>query len=719
MELEQSFIKLVNDVYGKDNYAIIEKAFRFAEKKHEGKKRDTGEDYIIHPYHVAKFLAEMHADVETVVSGFLHDCIEDTDCKPEEIKKEFGDVVYNICVGASKIEPIKHARREHQEESENLRKMFLTLNKDARVAFVKLADRLHNMQTLDIKERQTQLKIAKETLDIHVALAERLCMNSLKHTLEDLCFKYLLPDEYVEISTYLNEYYKRSQNIIADIRTDLLKIANENGVDAKIQSRVKSTFGVYKKTLTKSKEKIYDIIAHRIIVKDIKSCYTMLGAVHNLWKPLEGRIKDYIANPKKNGYMSLHTTVVYPTEEGNIPVEIQIRTESMHIFCEYGMAAHWMYKEHGSKATTQSGNSVLYNLKKSQSEASDKIMQSDEKDEFLEIVKTGFYANKIFVFTPSHNVIELPDGAITLDFAYAVHTNVGNRCVGAKVNGKIVPITTKLKTGDEVEILTSSTKEPSRDWIKICQSSSAISKIRNFFKKERKEENIKIGKEMLEESAKRKNCVVSKILEDKEVINDILVKKSFLSVDELFAAIGYGGLSSEVLVNRYLANQQKIKKKEARPAHLSKADQKDGQGILVDGHTDLLKNLAKCCNPIPGDDILAYVSNGRGIIIHRCDCENLDHLDSSRFITADWNLPGDEEYTFMSYIDIFANNKNNVYIEIANAMSELGIKVVSLNSSESKNDELAIKIGVQIKNKAQLQQAKNKLASLALVYEVL
>ncbi len=719
MEFEKSFIKQLVDVYGKENFLIIEKAFRFAEKKHQGQKRDSGEEYITHPYAVAKFLAGMNADVETVVSGFLHDCIEDTDCKPEEIKKEFGETVYNICLGASKVEAIKRARREHQEESENLRKMFLTINKDARVAFVKLADRLHNMQTLDVKSRADQLKIAKETLDIHAALAERLCMNSLKHTLEDLCFKYLLPDEYNEVSNYLNEYYVKSQNIIEDIRGTLQKIANENNVDAKIQSRLKSTFGVYKKTLTRSKEKIYDIIAHRIIVKDIKNCYTMLGAVHNLWKPVEGRIKDYIANPKKNGYKSLHTTVIYPTEKGDIPVEIQIRTESMHIFCEYGMAAHWMYKEHGSKATGKSGNLALYNLKKSQSESQEKIIQSGETDEFLEILRTGFYSNKIFVFTPSHNVIELPEGAITLDFAYAVHTNVGNRCMGAKVNGKIVPITTKLKTGDEVEILTSSTKEPSRDWIKLCVSSGAINKIKNFFKKERKEENIKIGKEMLEEAAKRKNCVVSKVLDDKEVIGDILVKKSLLGLDELFAAIGYGGLSAEALINKYIANQQKIKKQGRKANFEYKTDVKDNQGILVDGHTDLFKSLAKCCNPIPGDDIIAYVSTGRGMVIHRCDCENLEKLDHSRFVSADWDLPKDEDFKFLSHIDIFTSNKNNIYLEIANAMSELGIKVVSLNSSASKNDELAIKLGVEIINKTQLQQAKNKLASLPLVYEVL
>lgn len=718
MEMEKVFLEQVEKIYGKDNLEIVKKAFHFADKKHAGQKRDTGEDYIIHPYACAKILVELRADIDSVVCGLLHDCIEDTNCKPEEILKAFGDTVYTICVGASKIEPIKHARRKHLEENENLRRMFLTLSKDARVAFVKLADRLHNMQTLDIKNRADQLKIAKETLDIYVPLAERLGMNSLKHTLEDLCFKYILPEEFTEITNYLNSYYKQSKKVNDQIRDILKGLADENNVDAKIQSRIKSTFGVYKKTLTKSKEKIYDIIAHRIIVKDIKNCYTMLGAVHNLWKPIDGRIKDYIANPKKNLYRSLHTTVIYPTEAGPIPVEIQIRTEEMHIFCEYGMAAHWMYKEHGSKATKVSGNSVLYNMKKSQSASSEKVLQEDETDEFMQIIKAGFYANKIFVFTPTQNVIELPDGAIPLDFAYAIHTNVGNKCTGAKVNGKIVPITTKLQTGDVVEILTNASKAPSRDWIKICKSSSAISKIKNYFKKEHKEENIKIGKDILDEGLKRKGYTLSKLVDEKTVIAELMSKRQYVSLDEIFAAIGYGGLSASLVVNKFVAKQQQIKHEEKRSAIPTKPQTKNDEGILIDSHGDLLKNLAKCCNPIPGDDIIGYVSRGRGIIVHRCDCENVDNLDSSRFISARWNLSDDEEYNFMSYVDVYAKNKNNVYVEVTNAMSELGIKVLSLNSSQNKDDELVLKIGIQIKNKTQLQQAKNKLASLSLVYEV-
>lgn len=718
MELEKSFLEQVESIYGKENLETIVKAFQFADKKHKGQKRDTGEEYIIHPYNAAKNLVNSRADIASVVSGFLHDCIEDTDCTPEEIRKNFGEDVYQICLGASKIEPIKQARRRHIEENENLRRMFLTLSKDARVAFVKLAERLHNMQTLDIKSRANQLKIAKETLDIYVPIAERLGMNGMKHTLEDLCFKYIYPEDFQEITNYLNEYYKRSKDVNDEIRGKLKTIADENLVDARIQSRIKSTFGVYKKTLTKSKEKIYDIIAHRIIVKDIKNCYTMLGAVHNLWKPIDGRIKDYIANPKQNLYRSLHTTVMYPTETGTIPVEIQIRTEEMHIFCEYGMAAHWMYKEHGSKATKMSGNSVLYNMKKSQSTSSEKVIQEDEIDEFLQIIKTGFYANKIFVFTPQENVIELPEGAITLDFAYAVHTNVGNRCTGAKVNGKIVPITTKLVTGDVVEILTNATKTPSRDWVKICKSSSAISKIKNYFKKEHKEENIKIGKEMLEETAKRKGVSLSRILEDKELIGEILNKRQFLTVDELFASVGYGGMSAAILVNKYVAKQQQLQKIERKRTVSAENASKGDHGILIDGQNDLFKSLAKCCNPIPGDEIVAYVSTGRGIIIHRCDCENLENLDASRFISAAWNMKNNEEQTFLTHIDLYTKNKNNVYIEVTNAMSELGIKVTSLNTSPSKNDELLLRVGVLIKDKNQLQQVKNKLGSLASVYEV-
>lgn len=716
MELEESFLTELNNLYGEEDAKKIVKAFEFASKKHAGQTRDSGEEYITHPYAVAKILMSMRADVDSVISGLLHDCLEDTDCTEAEIEKNFGKEVAKICVGTSKVEMIKRARKEHSEENENLRKMFLSLEGDARIAFVKLADRVHNMQTLDTKSRQDQIKISKETLDLFVPLAERLGMNSLKHALEDACFKYILPDEYEDTTKFLNEYYQKSQTIVKEIREKLKSLADELGIECKLQSRLKSSYGVYKKTITKGRNKIYDIVAHRVITKDIKDCYAMLGAIHNVWKPVDGRIKDYIASPKKNLYMSLHTTVLYPTENGTIPFEIQIRTEDMHMFCEYGMAAHWIYKEQGSKATKMSGNSALYKMKQELAK-SGKSMSEDEVDEFLQVIKTGFYADKIFVFTPLLNVIELPKGSITLDFAYAVHTGLGNKCTGAKVNGKIVPITTELFTGDVVEILTSAQKTPSRDWVKICKSHGAITKIKAYFKKERRDENIKIGKSMMEEYAKRKGYSLAKLLDDKDALLETLERRQLSSLEDLYATVGFGGISASLALSVFVTKQQNLKKKETAKTTLVSA-KKDGQSILIDGHNDLLKKLAKCCNPIPGDDIIGYVSRGRGIIVHKLTCPNVERLEKERFISADWDVT-DSTCTFASLVNVYAKNNNTVYTDCANALAELGIKMTSLSGERNKNDDLELKIGVLVKNKTELQQVKNKLGSLRSVYEVL
>lgn len=716
MEMEEEFLKHLEKFYGAENKQKIMKAFHFAEMKHEGQKRDNGDEYICHPYSVAKILVNMRADASSVIAGILHDLIEDTDTTADEIGNNFGKDVQSLCLGLSKIETVKKARKEHLEENENLRKMILSMEGDARIAFIKLADRLDNMQTLSCKDKQTQIRISKETMDLFVPLAERLGMNSLKHGLEDLCFKYMLPEEFEETTNYLNEYYKRSQVIVEEIRGKLKKLADELGISVKLQSRLKSSYGVYKKTVTKGRNKIYDIIAHRVITKDVKDCYAMLGAIHNVWKPVEGRIKDYIASPKKNLYMSLHTTVMYPTEYGAIPFEIQIRTEEMHVFCEYGMAAHWMYKEHGSKATSINGNNALLKMKKELA-SSGKALSEDEVDEFLEVVKAGFYSDRIFVFTPTLNVIELPKGSITIDFAYAIHTGLGNRCTGAKINGRMVPITTELQTGDVVEILTSSQKNPSRDWIKICKSHGAISKIKAFFKKERRDENIKIGKSMLEEYAKRKGYSLTKLLEDKEVVSETLERRQVASVDDLCAMVGYGGITTAVALSPFIAKQQRLQKKLASDKNVS-VSHKDGGGIIIDGHNDLLKNLAKCCNPIPGDDIIGYVSKGRGIIIHKCSCLNVEKLEQERFIPAEWDIQS-SDFTFTSFVNVYAKNNNNVYTDIANALAELGVKMISLSSTRTKNEDLELRVGVLVKDKNQLRQVINKLGSLASVYEAL
>ncbi len=514
----------------------------------------------------------------------------------------------------------------------------------------------------------------------------------------------------------LDEFYKKSKNIIAELRHSIEILSKEYGIDCRIQSRIKSSFGVFKKTSTKGWSNVYDILALRIIVKEIKDCYTMLGAVHNVWKPVDGRIKDYISMPKKNLYMSLHTTVMHQTENGQIPFEIQIRTEEMHIFCEYGMAAHWMYKEHGSKASKTDGNSAILNMKKQLSAQSDKIMQETEADEFMQIIKAGFYSNKIFVFTPTLNVVELPEGSIPLDFAYAIHTGLGNKCVGAKINDKMVPITTKLDTGDVVEILTSSTKGPSRDWLKICKSRGAIAKIKAYFKKEKKEENIKIGKDILEEQAKRKGYSLTKLLEDKETLAEISFKHHLLGLEEIYAAVGYGGITAAQVLGKFISKQQQRDKKEKKMQFAATHVQKTSDGIIIDGHDDLLKKVAKCCNPIPGDDIIGYVSRGRGVTIHRRDCQTLVNLEQDRIVETNWNSKSLSEY-YNATFKVIAKNTSGVFNSISK-IADNKIDITFINGEVTKLNDAVLTVGVKIKTRDDLMDLINKIKSIPEVYDV-
>ena len=714
MKLEDTFIKKIQLLYRQDTSLIL-KAFEFANQKHNGMSMENGEAYITHPFHVAETLIDLHADTTAVICGFIHDCIN-SNTQIQEIEMAFGTEVANICNGLSRFPAITLSYRLHTDENENLQKMILALGKDARVAMVKLAERLHDMQTLDQKPREMQIEIANETLDLFVPITERMSLGFFKHELEDLCFRYLYPQEYSDITNYLNDYYKKSEKIISNVRSTLESLTQKNQIDAKIQSRLKSAFGVFKKTLTKSKEQIYDIIAHRVIVPSIKDCYTVLGAIHEIWKPVEGRIKDYISHPKKNNYRSLHTTVLYPFEGREIPVEIQIRTEEMHVFCEYGMAAHWIYKQNGTNLTDAAKDAEIYNLKKSRMK-NNSVNKTDEKDEYHEVIKSGFFTDKIFVFTPNLNVIELPDGSITLDFAYAVHTNIGNHCTGAKVNEKMVPINYKLTTGDIVEILTNNAKTPSRDWLKMCKSSGALAKLRAYLKKEFKEDNIKIGHDMLEEAAKRKGLTFSKIIEDKAFINIITQKLKFASLEDIYAAIGYGGITATSIISKFESQQKKFSKRNKIADNLQSQD-KPSETIFIDNQGDLLKSIARCCNPIPGDEIIGFVSKGRGIIIHKKTCKNISNADKKRLIAASWNENQISNTNFSSSITIRALNDNNIYAEITNALSEIGIKVTSIESHPTKNGDLHIKIGIQIKNKAEFASVKNKLLSLAHIYDI-
>ena len=719
MVMEQEFIDYINNLYGKDGQ-IIFKAFEFAEKKHKGQFRDTGDEYITHPYETAKILASMRADIPTVVSGMLHDCIEDTDCTEKEIYENFGDEIGNIVVGASKIEPIKHARMQNLDENENLRKMFLTLSKDARVAFVKLADRLHNMRTLDVKTRVKQIKIAKETLDIYVPLAERLGMSRFKRDLENLCFKYIFPEEYVQTEKFMEETYKKREHIIVDITNKIKKLAEEHGITkVRVQSRIKSNFGVFKKQQQKGKDGVYDIVAHRIIVEEVKDCYAMLGAVHNFWKPVEGRIKDYIATPKKNLYMSLHTTVLYPTEneEGSIPFEIQIRTEEMHNFCEYGIAAHWIYKEKGSNNTKGEVNTTMLSMKKLQT-AENKQQVDDNAEEFMQIIKAGFYASKIFVFTPKLNVVELLDGANTIDMAYYIHSGLGNKCTGAKINGKMVPIDTKLKTGDIVEILTSpNSKGPSKDWLKIVKMQSTKDKINSFFRKEMKEENIKKGRVILEQAAKAKGYALPSLLND-EWLPQLFEKLSIKDMNEVYAAMGHGSLASLKVINRLVAlYEQNTKQDEIKLGKTFTGDRRL-KTTDISGLNGIMTKLAKCCNPVPGDEIVGYVSRGRGVTIHRVDCAVVSTLEQDRLMQIDWGKTKEEE-KYTAVIKIIAKNAPTTLASISNKLAENKININYIYSDTNKTNDAVYNIGREVKSKQELTDFVNKLKAMNEVYDVL
>ena len=719
MVMEQDFIAYINNLYGADG-EIIFKAFNFAEKKHKGQFRDTGDEYISHPYETAKILAGLRADIPTVVSGMLHDCIEDTDCTEKEIYDNFGPEIGNIVSGASKIEPIKHSRMQNLDENENLRKMFLTLSKDARVAFVKLADRLHNMRTLDVKTRVKQIKIAKETLDIYVPLAERLGMSRFKRDLENLCFKYIFPEEYVQTEQFMEETYKKREHIIVDITNKIKKLAEEHNITkVRVQSRIKSNFGVFKKQQQKGKDGVYDIVAHRIIVEEVKDCYAMLGAVHNYWKPVEGRIKDYIANPKKNLYMSLHTTVLYPTEneEGSIPFEIQIRTEEMHNFCEYGIAAHWIYKEKGSTSTKQDGNTTMLAMKKLQT-AENKQQVDDNAEEFMQIIKAGFYASKIFVFTPKLNVVELIDGSNTIDMAYYIHSGLGNKCTGAKVNGKMVPIDTLLKTGDIVEILTSpNSKGPSKDWLKIVKMQSTKDKINSFFRKEMKEENIKKGKVILEQAAKAKGYPLSTLLND-EWLPQLYEKISLKDMNEVYAAMGHGSLASLKVINRLVALYEQNTKAEDIKLNKIYTGDKRAKSTDISGLNGIMTKLAKCCNPVPGDEIVGYVSRGRGVTIHRCDCAVLESLEQDRLMDIDWGKQK-KESKYTAVIKIIAKNAPTTLASISNKLAENKININYIYSDTNKTNDAIYNIGIEVASKQELTEFINKLKAMNEVYDVL
>lgn len=701
----------VEEKYSQEECEVILRALDFAINAHDGQKRVSGEDYVIHPILVAQILVDYDLDQSTIVAALLHDVVEDTEYKIEDIIREYGEEVATLVEGVTKLDKINFTSKE-EEQAENFRKIFIAMAKDIRVLLIKLADRLHNMRSLKALSRPRQIAMATETLEIYAKLAGRLGISKIKSEFDDLCLKYLNPEKYQEIVELVNVTKEDRQRLVGLVVDQLQTILKESNITGEIFGRPKHLYSIYKKMTDKNLtfDEIYDLIAVRVIVNSIDECYEVLGKIHNRWKPIPGRIKDYIATPKPNMYQSLHTTVV--TNYGQ-PFEIQIRTHEMHKTAEYGIAAHWKYKE--KRDTSVSLDEKLSWIREIMEEEGD---LRDSVD-FLTNIKGDLYTAETLVFTPRGDVISLPAGSTPIDFAYKIHSAVGNKMTGALVNTKMVPISYELKTGDVVEVITNpNSKGPSWDWIKICKSNGAKAKIRQFYKKEMKEENIKRGKQLLETEAKRRGFAFSEIM-TKEAEIAVFKKFSFTNEDEMFAAVGYGAIRVNQIILKiidlYLKNIEKNKPQEF--ATVAPKNVNNDIGVVVKGSTDLLVKLAKCCSPVPGDDIIGFISRGRGITIHRKDCPNVKGMEQERLIEANWRT-STESKPFAVSIQIMARNTNGLLVEITSALSALKTQILSFSARTDKNNKAIINITIQITSLSDLETVKRKLMQISGIEEI-
>ncbi len=692
-------LELLKEKYKGKDYSLCEKAFRFAEKAHANQKRASGEAYFTHPCAVARILADLGLDASTIAAAFLHDVIEDTPVSEGDIFKEFGQEVLDLVQGVTKLEKIEFTSKE-EEQAENFRKLFVAMAKDIRVIIIKLADRLHNMRSLNFLSQERQQRLARETLDIYAPLAHRLGISQIKCELEDLCLKYLEPDFYEYLSSNIDLRVKESVELIDHVVEEVKIILDESKIEGEVYGRKKHLYSIYRKMKERGKnlDQIYDLVAVRVIVKNIDECYEIFGKIHHKWKPVPGRIKDYIATPKPNMYRSLHTTVM--TNFGKI-FEIQIRTYEMNRAAEYGIAAHWKYKE--NKKDSDDFDSRLAWIRE--------VMewQGGLKDskEFVNSLKGDIYSTEVLVFTPKGDVISLPKEATPLDFAYNIHTAIGHRCVGAKVNSKMVPLNTVLQVGDVVEVITSpSSKGPSWDWLKIVKSSSAKVKIRQFFKKEMKEENVRTGKVMLETEAKRRGVSLSDILNDESFLF-LASKMSFSGQDEMFASVGYGAVSTHQIIIKLIDFYRKNQPKPTETLNLSVKSNGTG-GVTVKGINGLLVRFAGCCSPVPGDSIVGFISRGRGVTVHRSDCPNLKNADPDRLIDVTWNAQAKTEYN--AGIKVFGETQAEILTEVAGLCSQLKLGITStLGRIDNKTRKATVEFGIRVNDKNELNNLIIKL----------
>ena len=706
------------------NLELIERAYLVAKEGHAGQTRASGEPYINHPLNVAAILAELQLDDTTIAAALLHDVVEDTLFTLEEIEDMFGDEIALLIDGVTKIGKIFFKTKE-QQQIEAYRKLIIATAKDLRVILIKLADRLHNMRTLKFMREDKRKRIAKETMELYAPLANRLGISNIKWELEDLCLRYLEPDIYYDLVEHVKQKRQERQIYISEAVRLIEEEFDELEIHASISGRAKHFYSIYKKMLRDHKDigEIYDLSAVRILVDDVKDCYNVLGVIHSKWRPIPGRFKDYIAVPKSNGYRSLHTTVMAL----GYPLEIQIRTFAMHKISEYGVAAHWKYKESGASKTANSDRdqkiSWLRQMAKLQKEIKD-------PKEYLEALKLDFFSDEVFVFTPGRDLIVLPKGSNPIDFAYRIHTEVGHHCVGAKVNGRIVPLEYKLQNGDFVEVVTNrSNNGPSRDWLNIVASSDTRTKIRSWFKRENREENIERGREIIEAEIKKLGYSAKDILKENRL--EIVAKRmNIASEDDLLAGIGYGGTSAHSVITK-LVEMHKKERAENTPPEVSallaevkkipdKSDRKKSEyGVLVEGESGFVVRLAKCCNPIPGDEISGYITRGRGVSVHRADCPNILNgtSDVNRMIEVSWDGTNDKFYTVE--LEIVCEDKSGVLANLIAVPAEMKLNLHSIHAAPNKTNKTStVNLGVEVNNAEQVETLMNKLRRVENVYSV-
>ena len=730
---EVLYKELINSVlkyHPSTDISMIEKAYKVASEAHEGQKRKSGEPYIIHPLCVAIILADLELDKETIVAGLLHDAVEDTWMTYEEVEKEFGSEVALLVDGVTKLGQLSYSADKVEVQAENLRKMFLAMAKDIRVILIKLADRLHNMRTLQYMRPEKQQEKARETMDIYAPIAMRLGISKIKVELDDLSLKYLKPDVYYDLVHKVALRKSEREQFVGAIVKEVKKHMDDANIKAQVDGRVKHFFSIYKKMVNQDKtiDQIYDLFAVRILVDTVKDCYAALGVIHEMYKPIPGRFKDYIAMPKPNMYQSLHTTLIGPNGQ---PFEIQIRTYEMHRTAEYGIAAHWKYKE-SSDGKAPVGKSEEEKLNWLRQILEWQRDMSDNK-EFMSLLKNDLdlFADSVYCFTPQGDVKTLPSGSTPVDFAYSVHSAVGNKMVGARVNGKLVPIEYEIKNGDRIEIITSQNSQgPSRDWLKLVKSTQAKNKINQWFKKELKEDNILKGKEMLAQYARAKGFKIANYTKN-QYLEAVLRKYGFRDWDSVLAAIGHGGLKEGQVFNKLVEAYDKENKKNLTDEQVLEAASetqeklhiaKSKSGIVVKGIHDVAVRFSKCCNPIPGDEIVGFVTRGRGITIHRTDCINvlnMSETDRTRLIEAEWQQPDTKEKEkYTAEIQVYANNRTGLLVDLSKIFTERKIDLRSINSRTSKQEKATISMSFEIGSKEELRSLIEKIRQVESVIDV-